>query len=116
MAGPTDLMLFDLHAKYAAQADHPAFARLYADDDEFGHMFSVLHRKLNQHFEDHQRPGTHDPPADSDGVLRALTHSPHACPTRIGGTGARLVISKDGGTWWPWINSPMACAGPSTAP
>jgi len=52
MPSPTDLMLSDLHAKYAAQANHPAFARLYLDDAEFGHMFSILHRKLNQHFED----------------------------------------------------------------
>lgn len=37
--------------KYAAQASAPKFDRLYADDAEFGHMFSVLHKQLNEHFE-----------------------------------------------------------------
>lgn len=44
-------MLSDLKAKYEEQASSQAFDRLYADDVEFGHMFSVLHKQLNRHFE-----------------------------------------------------------------
>ena len=51
MASPVEFMLADLKNKYGAQAASPAFTRLY-DDEEFGHMFAVLHKKLNQHFED----------------------------------------------------------------
>jgi hypothetical protein len=46
-----DLMLSDLKQRYAARAATDAFTRLY-DDREFGHMFSVLHQCLNQHFID----------------------------------------------------------------
>jgi eukaryotic-like serine/threonine-protein kinase len=52
MASPAEFMLADLKAKYEAQASSAAFSRLYEDDDEFGHMFSVLHKQLNQHFDD----------------------------------------------------------------
>ena len=52
MASPAEFMLADLKAKYEAQASSAAFLRLYEDDDEFGHMFSVLHKQLNQHFDD----------------------------------------------------------------
>lgn len=52
MASPTELMLDDLKAKYEAQASSAAFSRLYEDDPEFGHMFSVLHKRLNGHFDD----------------------------------------------------------------
>jgi hypothetical protein len=48
---PTDLLLADLVEKYAARASAPKFDRLYSDDAEFGHMFSVLHKQLNEHFE-----------------------------------------------------------------
>ncbi|WP_077490869.1 protein kinase family protein [Sinomonas mesophila] len=48
---PADLMLHDLKEKYEAQAPSPAFSRLYTDDQELGHMFAVLHKKLNAHFE-----------------------------------------------------------------
>jgi hypothetical protein len=51
MANPIDLMLEDLKAKYDAQIAPPAFSRLY-DDEDFGHMFAVLHGQLNQHFDD----------------------------------------------------------------
>lgn len=51
MAGPVEFMLSDLKAKYDSQAASPAFSRLY-DDEEFGHMFAVLHKRLNQHFND----------------------------------------------------------------
>lgn len=52
MASPAEFMIADLKAKYEAQASSAAFSRLYEDDDEFGHMFSVLHKQLNQHFDD----------------------------------------------------------------
>lgn len=51
MATPTDHMLVDLHAKYAPQSTSPAFTRLY-DKTAFGHMFAVLHKRLNQHFDE----------------------------------------------------------------
>lgn len=47
---PTSLLLADLKEKYAAQVVSPAFSRVY-DDEDFGHMFAVLHEQLNQHFE-----------------------------------------------------------------
>lgn len=50
MATPNELMLADLKARYLEQPSSAAFDRLYEDDDEFGHMFSVLHKKLNEHF------------------------------------------------------------------
>ncbi|MDN5687688.1 MAG: protein kinase family protein [Brachybacterium sp.] len=51
MATPNEMMLSDLKAKYEEQASSQAFDRLYVDDVEFGHMFSVLHKQLNRHFE-----------------------------------------------------------------
>ncbi len=51
MPAATDHLLADLVEKYAAQASAPKFERLYADDTEFGHMFSVLHKQFNEHFE-----------------------------------------------------------------
>ena len=51
MATPNELMLADLKAKYEERASSQAFDRLYTDDAEFGHMFSVLHKLLNRHFE-----------------------------------------------------------------
>lgn len=44
-------MLADLVEKYEGHASAPKFDRLYAEDTEFGHMFSVLHKRLNEHFE-----------------------------------------------------------------
>lgn len=52
MASPTEFMLTDLKTRYEAQASSAAFSRLYEDDDEFGRMFSVLHKRLNGHFDD----------------------------------------------------------------
>lgn len=52
MASPNEFRLSDLKAKYAEMASSPLFARLYEDDPEFGHMFSVLHQRLNEHFSD----------------------------------------------------------------
>lgn len=51
MAMPNEFMLADMKAKYEEQASSAAFDRLYVDDAEFGHMFSVLHKRLNEHFE-----------------------------------------------------------------
>ncbi len=50
MANP-EFMLADLREKYEALPDSPRFARLY-DESEWGHMFAVLHRRLNDHFSD----------------------------------------------------------------
>ncbi len=52
MAIPNEFRLADLKEKYAEHASSPAFTRLYEHDPEFGHMFSVLHQRLNEHFDD----------------------------------------------------------------
>lgn len=52
MASPNEFRLADLKTKYAERTSSPAFARLYEDDAEFGYMFSVLHQRLNEHFND----------------------------------------------------------------
>lgn len=49
MADPVALMVMDLREKYEAMPSAPAFSRLY-DDADWGHMFAVLHKRLNQHF------------------------------------------------------------------
>ena len=51
MATPHEFMLADIKAKYEEQASSPAFDRLYEDDTDFGHVFSVLHKRLNDHFD-----------------------------------------------------------------
>lgn len=51
MATPHDFMLADMKAKYDESASSAAFDRLYEDDLDFGHMFSVLHKRLNEHFD-----------------------------------------------------------------
>ena len=51
MANPADFMLADLREKYEAVPSSRAFDRLY-DDPEWGHMFAVLHKRLNEHFTD----------------------------------------------------------------
>jgi eukaryotic-like serine/threonine-protein kinase len=51
MATPKEFMLADMKAKYEEQASSATFDRLYEDDVEFGHMFSVLHKGLNEHFD-----------------------------------------------------------------
>ncbi len=52
MASPvTQFMLEDLQEKYEAVPASRAFLRLY-DDPEWGHMFGVLHKRLNEHFTD----------------------------------------------------------------
>lgn len=52
MASGNDFRLADLKAKYADMTSSAAFTRLYDDDPEFGQMFSVLHQRLNEHFDD----------------------------------------------------------------
>lgn len=61
MAGnPLEYMLIDLDADYTAESVPPRIARLYEDDLEWGHMFGVLHKSLNQHFDDvNRRIGNH---------------------------------------------------------
>lgn len=49
MAHPVKFMLDDLRDKYEERPATPAFTRLY-DDPEWGHMFAVLHKRLNTHF------------------------------------------------------------------
>lgn len=51
MANPLGFMLADLREKYDAVPSSRAFDRLY-DDPEWGHMFAVLHKRLNEHFID----------------------------------------------------------------
>lgn len=51
VANPVEFMLADLREKYEALPAARAFARLY-DDPEWGHMFAVLHKRLNEHFID----------------------------------------------------------------
>jgi eukaryotic-like serine/threonine-protein kinase len=48
---PVTLMLADLTDRYAEIPASDAFARLYGDDAQFGHVFAVLHGQLNQHFD-----------------------------------------------------------------
>lgn len=73
MASPTDHMLADLKARFTVQAASPSFTRLY-DDQEFGHMFAVLHKHLNEHFEsiNDRAKTTHHYWADSSRDLTAL--------------------------------------------
>lgn len=51
MAVALTLMLADLRAKYEERPSTPAFDRLYPSNDPLSHMFSVLHKELNGHFE-----------------------------------------------------------------
>jgi eukaryotic-like serine/threonine-protein kinase len=50
MATPYEFILADMKAKYEEQASSATFLRLYEDDVEFGHVFSVPQR-LNEHFD-----------------------------------------------------------------
>ncbi|MCB0906157.1 MAG: protein kinase family protein [Nocardioidaceae bacterium] len=49
MGSPVEFMLTDVRDKYEAMPSSRAFDRLY-DDPEWGHMFAVLHKRLNEHF------------------------------------------------------------------
>lgn len=79
MASPTDFRLADLKAKYPELASSHAFARLYEDDPEFGHMFSLLHRRLNEHFDgiNDRVLSTHHYWADNSRDLLALMRELH---------------------------------------
>lgn len=73
MADPVALMVADLREKYAVMPASPRFSRLY-DDPDWGHMFAVLHKRLNQHFSDinGRATSTHHYWADSSRDLLAL--------------------------------------------
>jgi hypothetical protein len=64
MANPVEFMLTDVREKYEAMPSSRAFDRLY-DDPEWGHMFAVLHKRLNEHFTaitvGRRQPGTTGP-------------------------------------------------------
>ncbi len=74
MASPNELMLADLKAKYEERPSSVTFDRLYTDDAEFGHMFSVLHKQLNEHFEsiNGRAQSTHHYWADNSRAMLAL--------------------------------------------
>lgn len=50
MATPIEFILSDIQEKYAEITSSPDFDRLYTNDSKYGHMFSVLHKSLNEHF------------------------------------------------------------------
>lgn len=83
MPNANELVLSDLHEKYAAQATSSAFKRLYEDDHEFGHMFAVLHGRLNGHFagiNDRARTTSHywaDPSRDFLDLIEEITQDFH---------------------------------------
>ncbi len=72
-ANPSDLIVADLKERFDEHAAAPAFDRLY-DDPEFAHMFAVLHRRLNKHFDDinGRAKTTHHYWADNSRDLLAL--------------------------------------------
>lgn len=74
MASPNELMLADLKAKYEEHPSSVTFDRLYKDDAEFGHMFSALHKQLNEHFEsiNGRAQSTHHYWADNSRAMLAL--------------------------------------------
>jgi eukaryotic-like serine/threonine-protein kinase len=51
VADPVELMLADLTARYAETSASESFTRLYTNDAGFGHIFAILHERLNQHFD-----------------------------------------------------------------
>ncbi|WP_409333263.1 protein kinase family protein [Trujillonella humicola] len=73
MADPAALLVADLREKYAVLPASPRFSRLY-DDPDWGHMFAVLHKRLNQHFSDinGRAKSTHHYWADASRDLLAL--------------------------------------------
>lgn len=78
-----------MKAQYAEQASSPTFDRLYEDDAEFGHAFSVLHKRLNQHFDginDRARSTHHywaDPSRDLIGLIAEINEFRHLL-SRVG--------------------------------
>jgi hypothetical protein len=53
-------MLTDVREKYEAVPSSRGFDRLY-DDPEWGHMFAVLHKRLNERLEPGSMPLVHEP-------------------------------------------------------
>lgn len=49
MDNPVEFMLMDVREKYEAVPSSRAIDRLY-DHAAWGHMFAVLHKRLNEHF------------------------------------------------------------------
>lgn len=74
MGSPVEFMLADLREKYEAMPSSRAFDRLYSDP-EWGHMFAVLHKRLNEHFTDinGRAETTHHYWADNSRDLLSLT-------------------------------------------
>jgi hypothetical protein len=64
----------DVQEKYAEQAAARAYERIYEDDAQLGHVFAVLHDKLNRHFMDinDRAKSTHHYWADNSRALFAL--------------------------------------------
>jgi hypothetical protein len=89
VASPLELAVADMKAQYAEQASSPTFDRLYEDDAEFGHAFSVLHKRLNQHFDginDRARSTHHywaDPSRDLIGLIAEINEFRHLL-SRVG--------------------------------
>ena len=50
-ANPLEHLLRDLQSDYAEVPVPPRLARLYEDDPEWAHVFGVLHKQLNDHFD-----------------------------------------------------------------
>lgn len=46
------MIIEELRSKYEATASSRHYENLYEDDEELGHIFSVLHKRLDKHFED----------------------------------------------------------------
>jgi hypothetical protein len=90
-------MLDDLKAKYGAQQSSPAFSRLYGGDPEYGHMFAVLHERLNQHFADinGRARSTHHYWADNSRDLIALIDDLDEELRELGRAGITVVLNEE---------------------
>lgn len=96
MPTPNDLLLADLAEKYATQPSTPKFDRLYADATEFGHMFSVLHKQLNEHFEaiNGRAKSTHHYWADPSRDLLALIDDLRQDLHDLGRAGVEITLDR----------------------
>lgn len=86
-------MLTDLWDKYEALPAARAFARLY-DHPEWGHMFAVLHKRLNEHFTDinGRAKTTHHYWADNSRNLLALMDEIEADVHTLKRSGAEVEL------------------------
>lgn len=93
-ANPSDLIVADLKERFEGQAAAPAFDRLY-DDPEFGHMFAVLHRRLNKHFDDinGRAKTTHHYWAENSRDLLALIEEVNQLRHDLRRAGIEVVLS-----------------------